>query len=231
MEVENTSNQIPDQIQGTKIVGIKFKDQGMVYHYDPGNFFMMVGDYVIVEAESGEEIARVASPPRFTLNILNNKPLKKVSRLPNADDLSRLKQHSEIEESAYTYCLERIKDRELYMKLVGVEYAFDESKMVFYFSAENRVDFRELVRDLAYKFKARIELKQVGIRDGARMISGFGACGRPLCCATFLMEFAPVSIRMAREQDMIINPAKISGMCGRLMCCIAYEHGNENEKK
>lgn len=231
MEAENTSNQISDQIPGTKIVGIKFKDQGMVYHYDPRDFFMMVGDYVIVEAEGGEEIARVASPPRFTLNILNNKPLKKVLRLPNADDLSRLKQHSEIEESAYAYCLERIKDRELYMKLVGVEYAFDESKIVFYFSAENRVDFRELVKDLAYKYKARIELKQVGIRDGARMISGFGACGRPLCCATFLMEFAPVSIRMAREQDMIINPAKISGMCGRLMCCIAYEHGNEDGKK
>lgn len=243
MESEKTTNQVLDQITemdsdqqptsipGTKIIGIKFKDQGLVYHYDPQDFFVYVGDYVIVETENGEDVGKVASQPRYSLKILNNKPLKKVLRLPDDKDLSRLKQHEEIEKSAYVYGLERIKERDLSMKLINVEYAFDDSKMVFYFSAENRVDFRELVKDLAYKYKARIELKQVGIRDGARMIDGFGVCGRPLCCSTFLMEFAPVSIRMARKQEMVINPAKISGMCGRLMCCIAYEHGNEDEKK
>ncbi len=230
-EVEKEVENVISQTEGTRIVGIKFKDQGMVYHYDPQGFFVMAGEYVIVQADNGEEIGRVASPPRFTLKILNNKPLKKVLRIPTPEDIARLEKHTELEKSAYTYCLERIKERRLSMKMIDVEYTFDESKMVFYFSAENRVDFRELVKDLAYKYKARIELKQVGIRDGARMIDGHGACGRPLCCSTFLMEFAPVSIRMAREQDMIINPAKISGMCGRLMCCIAYEHGNEDRKK
>lgn len=226
MESENTV--IIDA--GVKIVGIKLRDRGMIVHYDPQDFYMRVGDYVFVEVEYGEEIARVVSPPRYILRVLNNPPLKKVLRLPSPEDIARLEEHSNIEKDAYSYCTDRIRDRGLPMKLIDAEYAFDESRMVFYFSADNRVDFRELVKDLAYKYKARIELKQVGIRDGARILSGYGLCGRPMCCATFLMEFEPVSIRMARDQDMVINPVKISGMCGRLMCCIAFEHGVKDEK-
>lgn len=214
----------------TKIVGIKFRERGIIVHYDPQDINMKVGDYVIVETEYGEGIARVVSPTRYVLRVLNNHPLKKVLRVCTQEDIARLGEHTNVEREAYAYCIERIRDRGLPMKLIDVEYTFDESRMTFYFSADTRIDFRELVKDLAYKYKARIELKQVGIRDGARMLSGYGLCGRPLCCATFLMEFEPVSIRMARDQDMVINPAKISGMCGRLMCCIAFEHGVEDEK-
>jgi cell fate regulator YaaT (PSP1 superfamily) len=196
--------------EGIKIVGIRLKDRGIVVHYDPQDINMLVGDYVIIETENGEEITRVVSLPRYVLRVLNNQPLKKVLRLATPEDISRLQEHSKT--------------------VIDVEYSFDESRMFYYFSADSRVDFRELVKDLAYKYSARIELRQVGIRDGARMISGYGHCGRPLCCATFLMEFAPVSIKMARDQDMVINPVKISGMCGRLMCCIAYEHGVEDGK-
>ena len=229
MEVENVENTtIKDA--GTKIVGIKLRDRGVIVHYDPQDFTMKVGDYVIVETQTGAEIARVVSLPRYILRILNNPPLKKVLRLPTAEDIARLEEHSTIEKDAFSYCVARIGERGLPMKLIDVEYTFDEGRIVFYFSADSRIDFRELVKDLAYKYKARIELKQVGIRDGARILSGYGLCGRPLCCATFLTEFEPVSIRMARDQDMVINPVKISGMCGRLMCCIAFEHGIEDEK-
>lgn len=226
--MNNNSTTIDDTL--IRIVGIKLRDRGVVVHYDPQDFYMRVGDYVIVETEYGEEIARVGSLPRYVLRVLNNQPLKRVIRLSTQEDRARLEEHSMPEKEAYAYCIERIKDRGLPMKLIEVEYTFDESRMIFYFSADTRVDFRELVKDLAYKYKARIELRQVGIRDGARMLSGYGLCGRPLCCATFLMEFEPVSIRMARDQDMTINPAKISGMCGRLLCCIAFEHGVEDEK-
>ena len=228
MEVEDTTI-ITDT--GIKIVGIKLRDRGLIVHYDPQDFNMRVGDYVIVDTEYGEEMARVVSPPRYILRVVNNPPLKKVLRLPTPKDMALLEEHSGIEKDAHSYCIDRIRDRGLPMKLIDVEYTFDESRLTFYFSADSRVDFRELVKDLAYKYKARIELKQVGIRDGARILSGYGLCGRPMCCATFLKEFEPVSIRMARDQDMVINPAKISGMCGRLMCCIAYEHGAEDEKK
>lgn len=226
METEN----IAVEDTGIKIVGIRLRDRGMVVHYDPKDIRMYAGDYVIVETENGEEIARVASPPRYVLRVLNNRPFKKVLRPAAPEDIARLEGHTNTEKEAYSYCLERIKDRGLPMKLIDVEYTFDESRMIFYFSADSRIDFRELVKDLAYKYRARIELRQIGIRDGARMLSGYGHCGRPLCCATFLMEFEPVSIKMAREQDMILNPAKISGMCGRLMCCIAFEHRVEDEK-
>ncbi len=226
MEVEN----ITTSDAGIKIVGIRVRDRGMIIHYDPQDIYVLPGDYVIVEADNGEEIARVVSPPRYILRVLNNKPLKKVLRIPSQEEIAKLEEHANVEKEAYVYCIGRINDRRLPMKLVNVEYTFNESKMVFYFSADSRIDFRELVKDLAYKYKARIEMRQVGIRDGARMLSGYGLCGRPLCCATFLMEFEPVSIRMARDQDMVINPVKISGMCGRLMCCIAFEHGVEDEK-
>lgn len=226
MELENTTT----QDSTLKVVGVRLRDRGFIAHYDPQDFYMEVGDYVIIETGSGEEIARVVSLPRPVLRVLNNPPLKKVLRLATPEDLVRLENHSITEKEAYSYCIARIQDRGLSMKLVDVEYTFDESKMIFYFSSDTRIDFRELVKDLAYKYRARIEMKQVGIRDGARMLGGYGLCGRPLCCATFLMEFEPVSIRMARDQDMVINPAKISGMCGRLMCCIAFEHGVEDEK-
>ncbi len=228
MEDENNTATTKDT--GIKIVGIKLKDRGMIVHYDPQDFNMRVGDYVLVETQNGEETGRVVSPPRYILRVLNNPPLKKVLRLPTPEDVTRLEEHAHIEKDAFSYCIERISDRGLPMKLIDVEYTFDEERIVFYFSADTRVDFRELVKDLAYKYNARIELKQVGIRDGARILSGYGLCGRPMCCATFLTEFEPVSIRMARDQDMIINPVKISGMCGRLMCCIAFEHGVEDEK-
>lgn len=226
MEVEDTTIDSP----AIKIIGIRLRDHGLIVHYDPQDFNVRVGDYVIIETEYGEGAATVASPSRYVLKVLNNKPLKKVLRLPTSEDMTRLQEHSDMEKDAYSYCLERIMERGLSMKLIEVEYTFDETKIIFYFTSDTRVDFRELVKDLAYKYKARIELRQVGIRDGARMISGYGLCGRPLCCGTFLMEFEPVSIRMARDQDMVINPAKISGMCGRLMCCIAFEHGVEDEK-
>jgi len=226
MEVEN----ITTSDAGIKIVGIRVRDRGMIVHYDPQDIYVLPGDYVIVETDNGEEIARVVSPPRYILRVLNNRPLKKVLRLPSQGEMAKLEEHANVEQEAYAYCIGRINNRRLPMKLVNVEYTFDESRIIFYFSADSRIDFRELVKDLAYKYKARIEMRQVGIRDGARMLSGYGLCGRPLCCATFLMEFEPVSIRMARDQDMVINPVKISGMCGRLMCCIAFEHGVEDEK-
>lgn len=217
--------------EGIKIVGIRSRDRGVVVHYNPQDIIVNVGDYVIIEGDYGDEIGRVVSQPRYILKVLNNRPLKKVLRPASNDDLKKLEEHSILEKEAYAYCVDRIHNRELRMNLIDVEYSFNESRISFYFSAETRVDFRELVKDLAYKFNARIELRQVGIRDEARMISGFGQCGRPLCCATFLMEFAPVSIKMARDQDMTINPVKISGMCGRLMCCIAFEYGMAEDPK
>lgn len=216
--------------EGIKIVGIRSRDRGIIMHFNPQDVIACVGDYVITEGDYGEEIGRVVSPPRYVLKVLNNKPLKKVLRVAVTDDLTKLEAHEKMEQDAFSYCTARISDRGLPMKLIDVEYSFNESRISFYFSADTRVDFRELVKDLAYKFNARIELRQVGIRDEARMISGFGPCGRPLCCATFLKDFAAVSIKMARDQDIVINPARISGMCGRLMCCIAYEHGIRHDK-
>lgn len=216
---------------GIKIVGIRNRDRGIVVHYNPQDIIVNVGDYVIIEGDNGDEIGRVVSHPRYILKVLNNRPLKKVLRPAVQEDLKKLEDHAKMEQDAFSYCVTRISDRGLPMNLIDVEYSFNETRISFYFSAETRVDFRELVKDLAYKFNARIELRQVGIRDEARMISGFGQCGRPLCCATFLMEFAPVSIKMARDQDMVINPVKISGMCGRLMCCIAFEYGMGKDQK
>ncbi len=230
MEESNNKEEIPLK-EGIKIVGIRSRDRGVIVHFNPADIIARVGDYVITEGDYGEEIGRVVSPPRYVLKVLNNKPLKRVLRVAAGDDLKKLETHSHMEQEAFSYCNARISDRGLPMNLIDVEYSFNESRISFYFSADTRIDFRELVKDLAYKFNARIELRQVGIRDEARMISGFGPCGRPLCCATFLKEFATVSIKMAREQDIVINPAKISGMCGRLMCCIAYEHGSKNGKR
>ncbi len=216
--------------EGIKIVGVRFKHKGYIMHYDPGELNLHVGDYVVVETENGETLGKVISPPRYVLRVLNNQPLKRVIRVISGEELEALHKRMEEEQEAFKYCHDRIKARELPMKLLDVEYTLDEKKLIFYFSAEGRVDFRELVKDLAHKYKVRIELRQVGIRDGARMLGGYGPCGKPLCCETFLVEFEPVSIKMAREQDLIINPARISGMCGRLMCCIAFEYGVEDER-
>src|SRR4030067_1037294 len=216
---------------GIKIVGIKSRDRGVIVHFNPQDVIARVGDYAITDGGNGEEIGRVVPPPRYILKVLNNKPLKKVLRVADSDDLQKLETHTKMEQEAFSYCNARIEDRGLPMKLIDVEYSFNETRISFYFSADTRIDFRELVKDLAYKFNARIELRQVGIRDEARMISGFGTCGRPLCCATFLKEFATVSIKMAREQGIVIIPARISGMCGRLMCCIAYEQGRKSDKR
>jgi len=229
MEQTDTIEETPVR-EGIKIVGVRSRDRGIIIHFNPEDVIARVGDYVITDGDYGEEIGRVVSPPRYILKVLNNKPLKKVLRVADSDDLQKLETHTKMEQEAFSYCNARIEDRGLPMKLIDVEYSFNETRISFYFSADTRIDFRELVKDLAYKFNARIELRQVGIRDEARMISGFGPCGRSLCCATFLKEFATVSIRMAREQGIVINPARISGMCGRLMCCIAYEHGLKHDK-
>src|SRR3990170_4106510 len=216
MEQTNTIEETPVR-EGIKIVGVRSRDRGIIIHFNPEDEIARVGDYVITDGDYGEEIGRVVSPPRYILKVLNNKPLKKVLLVADSDDLQKLETHTKMEQEAFSYCNARIEDRGLPMKLIDVEYSFNETSISFYFSADTRIDFRELVKDLAYKFNAR-------------MISGFGPCGRSLCCATFLKEFATVSIRMAREQGIVINPARISGMCGRLMCCIAYEHGLKHDK-
>ncbi|MBI5198305.1 MAG: hypothetical protein HZA19_06830 [Nitrospirae bacterium] len=156
--------------------------------------------------------------------------MKRVLRKLTPEEIRKVEYHQLVEKEAAQYCIARVKERHLPMKLTDVELHFSGNKMTFYFSADERIDFRELVKDMAYKYRARIEMRQIGVRDGARMMDGYGPCGRPLCCSTFLMEFGPVSIRMARDQDLVLNPAKTSGLCGRLKCCIAYEHGQEKQK-
>ena len=209
-----------------KIVGVRFRDKGKTYHFDPADLDLKIGDAVVVETERGVGYAMVSSIPRFIQQFPSGRKLKKVLKKASEEDITAMQNNKERETEALRYCHEKIKDRELPMKLVDVEYSQDGSKITFYFTADNRIDFRELVKDIAGKYRTRIEMRQIGVRDEARMINGYGQCGRQLCCASFLREFEPVSIKMAKEQSMVLNPAKISGICGRLMCCIAYEAGN-----
>lgn len=206
-----------------KVVGVRFKKAGKIYYFDPDNLDIKAGDDVIVETirgiEYGNAIVGIREVPEEDIVA----PLKKVIRVATKEDSIKYEENKAKESEAFAICLEKIKNHDLGMKLIDVEYTFDNNKVIFYFTADGRVDFRELVKDLAAVFKTRIELRQIGVRDEAKMISGIGPCGKELCCATFLGEFEPVSIKMAKEQSLSLNPTKISGICGRLMCCLKYE--------
>lgn len=207
-----------------KVVGIRFKKAGKVYFFAPGGFDLKEGDDVIVETARGMEYGTMVLPLREIEENEIVTPLKEVIRKATAEDEKAYMENREKEKEAFQICLEKIDNHKLPMKLVDVEYTFDRNKIIFSFTAEGRVDFRELVKDLASVFRTRIELRQIGVRDEAKMVGGLGSCGRELCCATFLGDFEPVSIRMAKDQNLSLNPTKISGICGRLMCCLKYEN-------
>lgn len=206
-----------------KVIGVKFKTGGRVYFFDPLDLDIHTGDGVIVETARGEEFGDVASGPMEVEEEKVVAPLKPVMRVATEEDWNQRRLYASKESEAFSICLEKIQAHKLDMKLVDVEYTYNGSKVVFYFTADERVDFRELVKDLAYVFKTRIELRQIGVRDEAKMLGGLGPCGRPVCCKTFLDDFRPVSIKMAKEQNLSLSPTKISGLCGRLMCCLQYE--------
>lgn len=206
-----------------KVIGVKFKTGGRVYFFDPLDLDIHTGDGVIVETARGEEFGDVASGPMEVEEEKVVAPLKPVMRVATEEDWNQRRLYASKESDAFSICQEKIQAHKLDMKLVDVEYTYNGSKVVFYFTADERVDFRELVKDLAYVFKTRIELRQIGVRDEAKMLGGLGPCGRPVCCKTFLDDFRPVSIKMAKEQNLSLSPTKISGLCGRLMCCLQYE--------
>lgn len=205
------------------IIGVKFKGAGKVYYFDPDEATLNAGDYVVVETSRGIECGTVTFGNREISDDGLNRPLKKIIRPATAEDIAHLEENRKKEEKAYGICLKKIIEHNLKMKLVTVEYTFDNNKILFYFTADGRVDFRELVKDLAGIFHTRIELRQIGVRDESKMLGGLGICGREFCCKGFLSDFQPVSIKMAKEQGMSLNPVKISGTCGRLMCCLKYE--------
>ena len=206
-----------------EIVVVKFKKSGKLYYFDPAGLKIPRGSYVVVETARGVELGVVTSPNKEINDESIVSPLKPVLRLATEKDLETAKQNEQKEKEAFKICLEKIAARKLDMKLVDVEYTFDQSKILFYFTSDGRVDFRELVKDLASVFRVRIELRQIGVRDEAKMLGGLGICGRKLCCASHLGGFEPVSIKMAKEQNLSLNPTKISGTCSRLMCCLKYE--------
>ena len=206
-----------------KVIGVRFKKAGKIYYFAPGDLDVHEGDYVIVETSRGLECGEVAQGLHEIIDAKAVKALKNVVRIADDVDIRRMKKNKEEEKRAFAICEERIAHHKLEMKLVDVECTLDRSKILFYFTADGRVDFRELVKDLAGVFRTRIELRQIGVRDESKMIGGFGICGRPFCCSSFLGDFQPVSIKMAKEQGLSLNPTKISGTCGRLMCCLKYE--------
>lgn len=212
------------------IVGVRFRKPGKVYFFDPGYIQLRAKDKVIVETSMGEDIGEVVISKREIPEEKITTELKRVIRLANNRDIKKLEENKQKEKKAFAICLEKIKKHKLDMNLVDVEYKFDNSKIIFYFTADGRVDFRELVKDLAAIYKTRIELRQIGVRDEVRKIGGNGVCGRELCCCTFLNNFDIVSIKMAKEQSASLNPSKISGNCGRLMCCLKYEQEAYEEK-
>lgn len=207
----------------TEVIGVRFKEVGKVYYFDPDNTQLNIGDRVIVETARGVECGEVAMANRMIEDSNVVQPLKKLLRVATEEDLEKLKENKEKEKKAFEICEKKIAFHKLDMKLVDVEYTFDNNKILFYFTADGRVDFRSLVKDLASVFRTRIELRQIGVRDEAKMLGGLGVCGRPFCCSGFLGEFQPVSIKMAKEQGLSLSPVKISGTCGRLMCCLKYE--------
>lgn len=206
-----------------EIIGVRFRNVGKIYYFDPDGASLRQGDRVIVETSRGVECGEVMMINREIDEESVPQPLKKLIRLATKEDLARIAENAAKEKTAYQICTRKIEAHKLDMKLVSVEYTFDNSKILFYFTADGRIDFRELVKDLASVFRTRIELRQIGVRDEAKMLGGIGICGRPFCCASFLSGFQPVSIKMAKEQGLSLNPVKISGACGRLMCCLKYE--------
>ncbi|MFC2172991.1 stage 0 sporulation family protein [Acidobacteriota bacterium] len=208
-------------------IGIRIKTQGQVRSFCCRNESLRVGCRCIVETERGKTIATVSLRSVEGTEKNRDRRLKEILRAADEGDIEIFGKIREREIEAYRFCLERIRAKDLPMKLTSVEYSYDGSKAVFFFTADGRVDFRELVKDLAQRFHTRIEMRQIGVRDEAKMLGGFGPCGYHLCCASFLREFAPVSIKMAKKQNLSLNPAKISGICGRLMCCLTFEHENE----
>ena len=211
------------------VTGVRFKKVGKIYYFDPDGLDLKCGDHVIVETSRGIEYGTVAIEKKQVTDDEIVPPLKKILRKATEADDRQVEKNKECEKEAMAVCQEKIEKHNLDMKLVDVEYTFDHNKMLFYFTADGRVDFRELVRDLAGVFKTRIELRQIGVRDEAKMLGGLGICGRQLCCNLFLSDFAPVSIKMAKEQNLSLNSTKISGACGKLMCCLRYEHETYEE--
>lgn len=206
-----------------KVVGIRFRNAGKIYYFGPGEFELNAGMHVIVETARGVEMGTVMTGPKDVPEESVVQPLKPVIRIATESDEKTAEKNREKEKEAYKICLEKIAKHNLDMKLVEAEYTFDNNKLLFYFTADGRIDFRELVKDLAAVFRTRIELRQIGVRDETKILGGIGICGRPLCCKTYLSDFVPVSIKMAKEQNLSLNPTKISGVCGRLMCCLKNE--------
>ena len=207
----------------TKVIGVRFRTAGKIYFFAPAKFDIKRGDYVIVETTRGVEYGRVVSGPKEVKDDEVVQPLKSVIRIANENDRKTVEKNHQKEKEAFKICQEKIRKHGLEMKLIDAEYTFDNNKVLFYFTADGRIDFRELVKDLAAVFRTRIELRQIGVRDETKIRGGIGICGRPLCCSTYLTDFAAVSIKMAKEQNLSLNPTKISGVCGRLMCCLTNE--------
>ena len=212
-----------------KVIGVRFRTAGKIYFFDPLQFEIERGGHVIVETARGIEFGTVVSAPREVEDDKVIQPLKPVLRIATQKDIEQEADNKRKEKEAFRICLEKIKKHGLEMKLIDAEYTFDNNKVLFYFTADGRIDFRELVKDLASVFKTRIELRQIGVRDETKIVGGIGICGRPLCCHTHLSEFIPVSIKMAKEQNLSLNPTKISGVCGRLMCCLKHEEETYEE--
>ncbi|OCA88480.1 stage 0 sporulation family protein [Pradoshia sp. D12] len=213
------------------VVGVRFKKAGKIYYFDPGDLEIAKDEYIIVETVRGVEFGKAVIPRKQVGENDVVLPLKKVIRIADEKDRLIVDENKQIAEQAFQVCSEKVVEHRLEMKLVDVEYTFDRNKVIFYFTADGRVDFRELVKDLAAIFRTRIELRQIGVRDEAKMLGGIGPCGRMLCCSTFLGDFEPVSIKMAKDQNLSLNPTKISGLCGRLMCCLKYENDEYESAK
>jgi len=213
----------------TRVIGVRFRPAGKIYFFAPGKYNIHTGDKVIVETARGVEFGTVVTGQRDVEDDKITQPLKPVIRIATQDDIRKEEKNREKEKEAFGICLEKIRKHGLEMKLIDAEYTFDNNKVLFYFTADGRIDFRELVKDLASVFRTRIELRQIGVRDETKIRGGIGICGRPLCCNTYLSEFAPVSIKMAKEQNLSLNPSKISGVCGRLMCCLKNEEETYEE--
>ncbi|GFI43184.1 hypothetical protein IMSAGC018_00851 [Lachnospiraceae bacterium] len=213
----------------TRVIGVRFRPAGKIYFFAPGKYEIDTGDKVIVETARGVEFGSVVTGPKEVEDDKITQPLKSVIRIATQEDIRKEEKNREKEKEAFGICLEKIRKHGLEMKLIDAEYTFDNNKVLFYFTADGRIDFRELVKDLASVFRTRIELRQIGVRDETKIRGGIGICGRPLCCHTYLTEFAPVSIKMAKEQNLSLNPSKISGVCGRLMCCLTNEEETYEE--
>ena len=213
----------------TRVIGVRFRNVGKIYYFSPKNLELKTGDHVIVETARGVEYGNVVLAPRDVPDEKVVQPLKEVIRIANAQDDKKEETNRRKEKEAFQTSLKKIREHGLDMKLIDVEYTFDNNKILFYFTADGRIDFRELVKDLAAIFKTRIELRQIGVRDETKILGGIGICGRQLCCHTYLSEFVPVSIKMAKEQNLSLNPSKISGVCGRLMCCLKNEEETYEE--